>query len=973
MLRAFCGRAPVQVAPLLAIVAASAALAEQGPERYGVLVQDLPGLPSGISDVARDTDGFLWVASEEGLSRFDGSSFVRWGEPVRLEQVDCGPGPAVVAHAYGGPLYERTETSLQRVAGPGGVPLDQVQHALFDRDGNLWAAPLDGDRVLWRAPGGAWAEVALPPAPGRRSIAQSLAPHPEGGVVVGTRDGRILRLDRLEAARLVADRLDGSVIQVASDPAGQVAANVRWSPRSGVVRVTGSRVELVQACGGRPTGLVWRQGTIWSSWDEAVFAIRDGAAVERLGPAEGFEVGGSLAIDSEGSLWLTGFGGGLTRLPEPETGVWTVGKGLPHSGIRQVVARGDERFASSWRGSLRFDPKTRRWTRLLDPPSFNIDLAFGSLRDGLWTSGYRTDAAGAAPRGVLLRYGAGHLVPLGPARADAPGIKGATGPDGRLWLAYGRDLLEVAPGTTVPRRRASIPAEVEWVSAVAVSSRDELCLAGHSGPLCRLDLDGAGEVWRCAPDPALEGVMALRFVEGDALWVATDRKGVLACDAKAGCGALLGKDTLGSDAVNWLAPSPRGGTWVVGRTGAFRVVADAGAARVVERIGAAQGVPRFWFSSVHEEDDGTLWVAGLSGIARVPGSARVRESPPPAVQVTRLEVAGTPVHAGRPARAVAGQDTVALEWAALSFRDPSRLRYRFRLGANAPWSVVERPQLNLVAPESGRYRIETAASLDGVRWQSAAVPIDLRVIPPWYGRSSVWAAAGFVVLGLSYLGHRLRLAHLLRLEHQRIQIAMDLHDDLGATLGGIGLLATVASNASVEPAERQSILERIGRQSAAASSALADIVWSLRPGAGTLDQLMLVLRERATELVPNGEVRLRFAAPDPCPRTPLGVQVRRNVQWIAVEALRNAVRHASPQSIEIRLEPFGPAFRLSVVDDGPGLTGEAVPARGGMGLESMQRRAEAIGARFGIDRNAGGGTRVSVVFRPDGRPTRMII
>jgi signal transduction histidine kinase len=63
--------------------------------------------------------------------------------------------------------------------------------------------------------------------------------------------------------------------------------------------------------------------------------------------------------------------------------------------------------------------------------------------------------------------------------------------------------------------------------------------------------------------------------------------------------------------------------------------------------------------------------------------------------------------------------------------------------------------------------------------------------------------------GALVLLDRARTAVLLGLERQRTAIAMDLHDELGAGLGSIGILAGVASNPRVADTERQDFAQRI--------------------------------------------------------------------------------------------------------------------------------------------------------------------
>jgi len=84
---------------------------------------------------------------------------------------------------------------------------------------------------------------------------------------------------------------------------------------------------------------------------------------------------------------------------------------------------------------------------------------------------------------------------------------------------------------------------------------------------------------------------------------------------------------------------------------------------------------------------------------------------------------------------------------------------------------------------------------------------------------------------------------------------------------------------------------------------------------------------------------------------------------IAQEAVSNAVRHAHPGSIRILLEEEAVLWRLTVIDDGRGMT--LMPelyASQGYGLNNMRERAGAIGGKFFIESKPGEGTRVIVTL-----------
>jgi signal transduction histidine kinase len=428
-------------------------------------------------------------------------------------------------------------------------------------------------------------------------------------------------------------------------------------------------------------------------------------------------------------------------------------------------------------------------------------------------------------------------------------------------------------------------------------------------------------------------------------------------------------------AVLGLEPSPSGGTWVIGWRDRWRVEEDVsgGTPVVVERLGTAHGIPNWQNGSQRlEETDGTIWVPLYSGLVRVPAEARLQADAAPSVTLTSLIADGRQVASTEPLELRHGGHSLEIRWSALSFRDPSRVRYRMRLDADPEWSVLNQPFLRLAGLGSGSHRVELGASLDGQTWSDRPAVVEFDV------REALYLQAWFVVmmialvLAVLYVAYRVRLAHLLRLERQRTRIAMDLHDEMGAGLGSAGLLVGLLGELDLDEEERQRIGERATEQIRDLGDSLSDIVWSLRPGTETLDVLLLFLRQRAADLFPaGGGTRVTVDAPEPCPELPLNLAQRRNLQWIAVEALHNAARHAGASRVIVKLSPAGgEVWTLSVRDDGKGLSDQ--DSRGddptsGLGSESMQRRANEIGAKLSVRSAPGEGTEVSVRFRPGRR------
>jgi signal transduction histidine kinase len=87
------------------------------------------------------------------------------------------------------------------------------------------------------------------------------------------------------------------------------------------------------------------------------------------------------------------------------------------------------------------------------------------------------------------------------------------------------------------------------------------------------------------------------------------------------------------------------------------------------------------------------------------------------------------------------------------------------------------------------------------------------------------------------------------------------------------------------------------------------------------------------------------------------MDIEQGVFRIVQEALANVARHSQANSVEIALVYANDDITLTVTDDGRGFDVDG--KRGGIGLNSMQERAEALGGNLTVESVQGTGTSVS--------------
>jgi signal transduction histidine kinase len=192
---------------------------------------------------------------------------------------------------------------------------------------------------------------------------------------------------------------------------------------------------------------------------------------------------------------------------------------------------------------------------------------------------------------------------------------------------------------------------------------------------------------------------------------------------------------------------------------------------------------------------------------------------------------------------------------------------------------------------------------------------------------------------------------------ERNRLALDLHDVVSQKLYSLVLTAEAAAtllDRDAEAAREQVVkLQGIARQ---ALDELRSLIFELRPPDLTRDGLCGALRKHVEVLR-----RVQPAAVEMDGDLELEPDERRDAEVfrIAQEAMQNALRHARPSRILVRIGQTDGRLQLDVVDDGVGFDPHEPGLRSRrLGLTSMEERAQRIGGRLEIRSAPGEGTTV---------------
>ena len=363
--------------------------------------------------------------------------------------------------------------------------------------------------------------------------------------------------------------------------------------------------------------------------------------------------------------------------------------------------------------------------------------------------------------------------------------------------------------------------------------------------------------------------------------------------------------------------------------------------------------------------DGHLWFATVKGAVWTDPAELPFNPVPPPVVIEEISVDGQRVTEGRPTRGEsrrpvparlripAGRHYLDFKFTALSLTSPDKVRFKWQMaGLEKDWTLESNRRsvsYSFLPPGDYEFQVQ-ACNNDGV-WSQTAAAIQLTVLP--YFWQTWWFGMGAVLLGVAMLGaiYSARIARLRGLEHLRLRIARDLHDEVGANLGSISLLAQVMEQqpSRADATQVRGIaVETIGT--------LRDIVWFLDPQHDRLSDLVTRLNEIAKNMLPH--VAHQFEQSGDFRSAKLPLAFRRNVPPLFKEALHNILKHARATEVRITVRRWEDKFQFRIADNGVGFDELATPA--GNGLKNLRRRAADIGGQLEIASQRGGGTTVTL-------------
>lgn len=204
---------------------------------------------------------------------------------------------------------------------------------------------------------------------------------------------------------------------------------------------------------------------------------------------------------------------------------------------------------------------------------------------------------------------------------------------------------------------------------------------------------------------------------------------------------------------------------------------------------------------------------------------------------------------------------------------------------------------------------------------------------------------------------RQRAEHQRQLEHERARLAHDLHDDLGAGLTEVNMLAALFKSPATSAEEKALYADEMSGLALRMVTSLDEIVWAENPRNDTVVSLAGYFGAYAQRLLELASVGCGLDVAEDLPDHALDPHYRRELFLAFKEALTNVIQHAEATKVWLRIFIEDDDLVVVVSDDGCGVLPDTREA-GADGLINMQERMHAMGGRCEIQSDPEKGTSV---------------
>jgi len=964
------------------------------------------GLASNtIGAIAQDHEGFIWMATINGLQRYDGNSFITF--------------------------------RAQRDR-PGSIPSNHINRIYQDRKKHLWLVG-DNNRIgIFNTKKFTFTDAAIPDEKRKFYIPQELIELPTGELMLLKADGSLLQYDeknnRFGSQRVFPFPVNWKPTGIAWD------ASIRryWiSCDSGLLQYDPARklmnyrghnpdaVPLITAFGNVfPTHKIFvdpKYNVIFTTWPPGTGALELCRFVKKTGKAErhslvkqvGYHELFGFVPQRNGRLWIYGLPFFMEWKDERDPPFETiVTRGVTDPAIKfdYPFQAFEDKEGNIWiatdNGVFLFNPETQIFNTYNlvrtdgKPPRELPVQAVAELKDGrifvgCWGAGLFCYDQQFNPLPLPSSIGErGHTYSIWD-MVEHPKT-------GQLWICMqGGRLAVYDPKTS---KTAEVYPEIFKGSTIRQVDEDtsgNLWFGTHNGRVIKWDFKKSGN----DPSKGYEFITQLGMVHklhydySGAIWVGSLGEGLVKIDARTH--RIVKRFTSeGPPGERLFMDSPGDMTYFDDTT----LLVSAGCINIVNTktnkisfISTENGLPSNTTESIERDAKGILWVGMTNGICRLNLQKRLvgyydrrdgiaydkftmsgvreladgriifftdhnflvfdpeafgQQNLPPKPYITSFSLGGQPLSIDslfRAKRVVLqyNNTSIGIDFSALSYLQQRKLHYYYMLeGLDDKWIHTDRPEevvYNYLPPGNYTFKVRSENGDGLANAEIASIPIVVR--PPFWNSWWFYGLVTLLIILVLYLIDRERINKRQSLQQMRSQIAGNLATDISYTLNNINVMSEIAKiKADKNIEQSKEYIDQISTKSRLMIEAMDDMLWSIHPDNDSMRKTLFRLKELTDGFRAAYGIDIDLIVDHKVQSLELDMKLRHELFFFYKETLQFLQQHVCCRQVFVNINQVRSRLMIEILTECVAETGEYRERF----MKLVRRRVEAMSATIDV-------------------------
>jgi ligand-binding sensor domain-containing protein/serine phosphatase RsbU (regulator of sigma subunit) len=518
--------------------------------------------------------------------------------------------------------------------------------------------------------------------------------------------------------------------------------------------------------------------------------------------------------DYEGNIWSGNYGAGLTQIKPKTFSVYRFENPLYGNNIFSFYVNARNKWAGTENGLVKMDHLSgdvvKFYGKVIGLPKDTVTslyspngkvLWIGTGKNGVFQLDVETDKIRKFPVGAGMLENA---------------ITAITGEGEQVWIGTKKGLIHVNSATQKVRwysiSQGGLPHN--FINGLYLDSKERLWLSSPNSTLAYIENEKVFKI----PFSSVSGILAITEDADSRIWVGSNGNGVFMLDTDSIANVTV-KDGLLSNYCYSLVCDKNKNIWVGHKDGLSKIRVSDFSVKPVPHITSTTDNYQFNPNAILKEPGGKLWFGTHKGMVSYDPSKENSQLRPPVLGITSVKVNDEEIDYTDKIILPPGNYKIRIDFLGISLKEPSLVNYQFKLDGYDQWSEITKSTFvtySLISQGEYTFMLK-AGSGDGIfseRPLNLGIVVKVPVYGKWWFYPSLLLL--LIILTLIYIKWRTYIflaekkalekkvqerTHEIQLQKNELELQRDIIEKKNASITSSITYASYIQNAVFPPVD----------------------------------------------------------------------------------------------------------------------------------------------------------------------------